>query len=54
MGQKIIQRGAEAEIILSGNQIIKNRIKKSYRIPELDEKIRKLRTRSEAKLLEKA
>ncbi len=54
MGQKIIQRGAEAEIILSGNQIIKKRVKKSYRIPELDEKIRKLRTRSEAKLLERA
>jgi tRNA A-37 threonylcarbamoyl transferase component Bud32 len=54
MNQKIIQRGAEAEIILSGNQIIKKRVKKSYRIPELDEKIRKLRTRSEAKLLERA
>lgn len=46
--------GAEAEIILSENFVIKNRVKKSYRVPELDEKIRKLRTRSEAKLLEKA
>lgn len=34
--------------------VIKDRIKKSYRLPELDEKIRKLRTRSEAKILEKA
>lgn len=52
--QKIIQQGAEAIITLKNNQIIKNRIKKSYRIPELDNKIRKLRTRSETKLLEKA
>ena len=52
--KKILQRGAEAEIYLIDNKVVKNRIKKSYRIPELDEKIRKLRTRSEAKLLEKA
>ena len=54
MKPKIIQQGAEAKIILSNNFIIKDRIKKSYRIPELDNKIRKLRTRSEAKLLIKA
>lgn len=52
--KKILQKGAEAEIDLIDGKIVKNRIKKSYRIPELDEKIRKLRTRSEAKLLEKA
>ena len=52
--KKILQRGAEAEIYLIDNKVVKNRIKKSYRIPELDEKIRKLRTRSETKLLEKA
>ena len=52
--QKIIQKGAEAVILLDNNKIIKKRKKKSYRIPELDIKIRKLRTRSEAKLLEKA
>jgi len=34
--------------------IIKDRIKKSYRIPELDDKIRKQRTKAEKKLLEKA
>lgn len=56
---KIIQKGAEANIILSGRLrkkpfIIKDRIKKSYRIPELDIKIRGRRTKSEAKLLEKA
>ena len=53
MKEKIIQQGAEALIILDKN-IIKRRIKKSYRISEIDEKIRKQRTRSEAKLLEKA
>ena len=34
--------------------IIKDRIPKSYRLQEIDDKIRKLRTRSEGKLLEKA
>lgn len=53
MGQKIISQGAEAKIILKGNSIIKDRVKKSYRHPKLDEKIRKLRTRSESKILEK-
>jgi len=52
--EKIIQQGAEAKIILDKDKIIKKRIKKSYRLPELDEKIRKLRTRGEAKLLKKA
>jgi len=51
---KIIQQGAEAKIILIDSNIIKDRIKKSYRIAELDEAIRKRRTKSEAKLLEKA
>jgi len=34
--------------------IIKDRIPKSYRLPQLDESIRKHRTKSETKLLEKA
>jgi TP53 regulating kinase-like protein len=53
---KTIQQGAEAKILLSvkKNFIIKDRISKGYRILELDKKIRKLRTRSESKLLEKA
>lgn len=51
---KILQQGAEAKIILSGDFIIKDRIKKSYRLPELDKKIIKRRTKSEAKLLTKA
>jgi len=50
---QIIQQGAEAIISLNNNQIIKNRIKKSYRLPVLDEKLRKSRTKSEAKIIEK-
>jgi len=51
---QIIQQGAEAIILKEKNKVIKRRVKKSYRIPQLDEKIRKLRTRSETKLLKKA
>src|SRR3989344_1016301 len=54
MKQTIIARGAEATITKTGNTIVKERIEKSYRYPELDKKIRKLRTRSEVKTLEKA
>lgn len=52
--QKTIQRGAEALIILSDNKIIKRRVRKSYRLSELDERIKRQRTKSEVKLLEKA
>ncbi|MEK6856420.1 MAG: KEOPS complex kinase/ATPase Bud32 [Nanoarchaeota archaeon] len=51
---KVLKQGAESVIFLDKNKIIKHRIKKSYRISEIDDKIRKSRTRSEAKLLEKA
>jgi TP53 regulating kinase-like protein len=53
---KTIQQGAEAIISLfEDNKIItKSRIPKSYRLPYLDKKIRKLRTRRESKILEKA
>ena len=54
MKSKIIQQGAEAKIILSNNFIIKDRTKKSYRIKEVDEVIRRRRTKSESKLLAKA
>jgi TP53 regulating kinase-like protein len=54
MPSQIIQQGAEAVILKEGNEVIKRRIKKSYRIKELDDKIRRQRTRSESKLLEKA
>lgn len=51
---KIIKQGAEAIIYLDKNKIIKDRIKKNYRIKEIDEKLRKRRTKIEARLLEKA
>lgn len=50
---KIIQQGAEAVISLDKNQITKNRIKKSYRLPILDKKLIKSRTKAEAKIIEK-
>ncbi len=49
----IIAQGAEAIIIHEGNSIIKDRVSKKYRHPELDNKIIKQRTKKEAKLLEK-
>ena len=50
--QKIIQKGAEAILYLNEEkQLVKERIPKSYRIKVLDEKIRKLRTRNESKII---
>ncbi|MEM4330710.1 MAG: KEOPS complex kinase/ATPase Bud32 [Candidatus Pacearchaeota archaeon] len=54
MNSEIIYQGAEALIFRRDNKIIKRRIKKSYRISELDEKIREQRTRREKKILLKA
>ena len=51
---KLIKQGAESTIFLDKDRIIKHRISKGYRIKDIDDKIRKFRTRSEAKLLEKA
>ncbi len=50
--KKIIARGAEA-IIYKEDNIVKDRIKKSYRLPHIDEQLRKARTRREAKVLQK-
>ena len=47
----IIARGAEAIIKKEDSFIIKERIKKGYRINELDEKIRRKRTKLEAKII---
>ncbi len=48
-----ISQGAEAIIEKNGDSITKKRIQKGYRIKELDEEIRKHRTRAEAKNLAK-
>ncbi len=52
--EKIIAQGAEALLIRKGKLLVKDRIKKGYRIAQLDEKLRKRRTKSEAKLLQKS
>ena len=53
MNDKIIAQGAEA-IIIRNKNVIKKRLKKSYRFPELDKKIIKTRTKKESKILQKA
>jgi tRNA A-37 threonylcarbamoyl transferase component Bud32 len=54
MEHQTIAQGAEAIIYKIKDKVVKDRIKKSYRIPELDNKIRKRRTKKEIKLLTKA
>jgi TP53 regulating kinase-like protein len=52
---RIIQRGAEAVLYLDPEgRLVKDRVRKGYRIRELDEGIRTARTRNETRLLDKA
>jgi Kae1-associated kinase Bud32 len=55
VNKKVLYKGAEAEIYLSNyiDKIVikKNRIKKSYRIKEIDENLISYRTKEEAKLM---
>jgi len=60
-GKNIIQRGAEAILYLVGGKdgegktvLVKDRISKGYRLPELDKNIRRQRTKHEYRLLERA
>jgi TP53 regulating kinase-like protein len=46
--------GAEATVSLEHGVIIKERVPKRYRLKELDERIRKERTRAEARLMSEA
>src|SRR3989344_856721 len=50
----VIARGAEAVIKKEKSYLEKDRIKKSYRLKELDQEIRKSRTRREASLIRAA
>lgn len=50
--QKIAQ-GAEAVLYKKDNKILKERLKKNYRISQIDDSLRKFRTRREAKFIEK-
>jgi len=54
MKETIVAQGAEAVLIRKGDLMLKRRVVKGYRLKELDDKLRKTRTRKEAKLLEKA
>jgi Kae1-associated kinase Bud32 len=52
---RIIHRGAEAVLYLDADGgLVKERIRKGYRIPELDEAIRRRRTKLEVRLLERS
>lgn len=46
-------RGAEAVITIDGDRVTKDRVPKRYRYPELDQRLRKERTRREANILKK-
>ena len=50
---KLISQGAESKLYLQEDKIIKDRFRKHYRIKEIDGKLRKFRTKREAKILEK-
>lgn len=54
MARQIIQQGAEAILYREGDELVKDRIQKGYRLPEMDARIRKLRTRTEARILDMA
>ena len=51
--ENILFQGAEAHILKTKSGIIKRRIKKNYRFEDIDNKIRKSRTRREAKIINK-
>ena len=50
----VIASGAEAVITRDGDTITKTRILKRYRLPQIDEKLRRERTKAEAKLISEA
>lgn len=52
--RRVVPRGAEAEVVLCGADAVKRRVPKRYRLPELDERLRRERTRTEARLLSAA
>jgi TP53 regulating kinase-like protein len=50
---KLISQGAEAKIYLTDNKIIKYRVKKQYRIRQIDDKLRRFRTKRETQVISK-
>ena len=51
---EILQRGAEALLTREGDVVTKKRLRKGYRVQELDQKIRTQRTKLESRILIKA
>ena len=51
--QSILSIGAEAVLTKQNNKVIKERVKNTYRIPEIDQTLRSSRTRRETKVLDK-
>lgn len=49
----LIAQGAEAKLYRDGEAVIKERVRKGYRHPKIDEALRAQRTRREAKVLER-
>jgi len=54
MKDKIIKIGAEARLKVQGNRLLKERIRKGYRLSEIDLPLRKTRTTREANLMARA
>ncbi|MFH0860011.1 MAG: KEOPS complex kinase/ATPase Bud32 [Candidatus Altiarchaeota archaeon] len=50
---KLVAKGAEANLYLDDGKLVKERVAKKYRIDELDRRLRKSRTKREAKNLER-
>lgn len=50
----LLAKGAEAELTKKDNTLVKDRISKGYRLPELDDRLRKRRTALEARMLREA
>lgn len=53
MLMKLIAQGAESKLFLEKSRVIKDRFRKTYRIKEIDDKLKKARTKREAKILDK-
>lgn len=51
--EKLIYQGAEAKLFLDNGIVVKDRFRKTYRLKEIDDRLRKSRTKREAKVLEK-
>jgi TP53 regulating kinase-like protein len=54
VGDKLHFVGAEAVISIESGRVKKNRVRKGYRIPEIDEPIRSKRTKNEVRVINKA